>query len=58
MDRLGLAYGWVARSYAVYSASILMLSESLLDRWAKPSPFWVVLDSHPFLKFTGRVGYG
>ena len=71
MGRLGLApatraaYGRVARSYLVFleqrgitgldaadGASVL---ESLLDRWASSSLFWVVSNFRPFLKFTGRA---
>jgi integrase len=57
----------VARSYLVFlqehsiadldradGASILAFLESLLDRWAKSSLFWVVSNFRPFLKFTGR----
>jgi len=42
------AYGRVARGY-------LAFLESLLDRWAKSSLFWVVSNFRPFLKFTGRA---
>ncbi len=62
------AYGRVARSYLVFlekrgiavldgadGASILAFLESLLDRWAKSSLFWVVSNFRPFLKFTGRT---
>jgi integrase len=60
-------YGRVARGYLVFleqrgirdldaadGASVLAFLESLLDRWAKSSMFWVVLNFRPFLKFTGR----
>ena len=59
------AYGRVARSYLVFlegrgiavldgadGASVLAFLESLLDRWAKSSLFWVVSNFRPFLKFT------
>ena len=62
------AYGRVARSYLVFleqrgiavldgadGASVLAFLESLLDRWAKSSLFWVVSNFRPFLKFTGRT---
>ena len=62
------AYGRVARSYLVFleargiavldeadGASVLVFLESLLDRWAKSSLFWVVSNFRPFLKFTGRA---
>jgi integrase len=62
------AYGRTARSYLVFleergitdlgkadGASVLAFLESLLDRWAKPSLFWVVSNLRPFLKFTGRT---
>src|SRR6266704_3114284 len=61
------AYGRVARSYLVFleqrgirdleaadGASVLAFIESLLDRWAASSMFWVVSNFRPFLKFTGR----
>jgi integrase len=61
------AYGRVARSYLVFlegrgiavldsadGASVPAFLESLLDRWAKSSLFWVVSNFRPFLKFTGR----
>jgi integrase len=61
------AYGRVARGYLVFleqrgiaglesadGASVLAFLESLLDRWAAPSLFWVVSNFRPFLKFTGR----
>ena len=35
--------------------SVLAFLESLLDRWAKSSLFWVVSNFRPFLKFTGRA---
>ena len=62
------AYGRVARGYLVFleqrgitgldgagGASVLAFLESLLDRWAKSSLFWVVSNFRPFLKFTGRA---
>jgi hypothetical protein len=62
------AYGRVARSYLVFleqrgitgldaadGASVLAFLESLLDRWASSSLFWVVSNFRPFLKFTGRA---
>ena len=62
------AYGRVARSYLVFleargiavldeadGASVLAFLESLLDRWARSSLFWVVSNFRPFLKFTGRA---
>ncbi len=62
------AYGRVARSYLVFleargiavldgadGASVLAFLESLLDRWARSSLFWVVSNFRPFLKFTGRT---
>jgi len=61
------AYGRAARSYLVFleqrgiggldgadGASVLEFLESLLDRWAKSSLFWVVGNLRAFLKFTGR----
>ena len=61
------AYGRVARSYLVFlegcgigelggadGASVLVFLESLLDKWAKSSLFWLVSNFRPFLKFTGR----
>ena len=36
-------------------ASVLAFLESLLDRWAMSSLFWVVSNFRPFLKFTGRT---
>lgn len=61
------AYGRVARGYLVFlesrgvavldgadGASVLAFLESLLDRWARSSLFWVVSNFRPFLKFTGR----
>jgi integrase len=60
-------YGRVARGYLVFlqdhgitdldradGASVLAFLESLLDRWAKSSLFWVVSNFRPFLQFTGR----
>jgi integrase len=61
------AYGRVARGYLVLEqrgisdldgadgGSVLAFLESLLDRWAKSSLFWVVSNFRPFLKFTGRA---
>src|SRR5271163_732438 len=62
------AYGRVARGYLVFleqrgitdlgeagGGSVLAFLESLLDRWAKSSLFWVVSNFRPFLKFTGRT---
>jgi integrase len=62
------AYGRVARSYLVFledrgvvriegadAASVLEFLESLLERWAKSSLFWVVSNFRPFLNFTGRA---
>jgi integrase len=62
------AYGRVARGYLVFleqrgigdldaadGASVLAFLESLRDRWAASSLFWVVSDFRPFLKFTGRA---
>jgi len=34
---------------------VLAFLESLLDRWAASSLFWVVSNFRPFLKFTGRA---
>jgi integrase len=61
------AYGRVARGYLAFlehrgisdleaadGASVLAFLESLLDRWASSSLFWVVSNFRPFLKFTGR----
>jgi len=62
------AYGRVARGYLVFleahgvdgldgadGASLLAFVESLRDRWARSSLFWVVSNFRPFLKFTGRT---
>ena len=62
------AYGRVARGYLVFlesggtsclgaadGASVLGFLESLSERWAKSSLFWVVSNFRPFLKFTGRT---
>ena len=62
------AYGRVARGYLAFleqrgitgldgadGGSVLAFLESLLDRWAKSSLFWVVSNFRPFLKFTGRA---
>lgn len=62
------AYGRVARSYLVFledqgvtslgeanAASVFEFLESLLDRWAKSSLFWVVSNFRPFLIFTHRT---
>ena len=61
------AYGRVARGYLGFleaggvvrldgadGPSVVGFLESLLDRWAKSSLFWVVSNFRPFLKFTGR----
>jgi integrase len=62
------AYGRVARGYLAFleqrgitsldaadGASVLAFLESLLDRWAASSLFWVVSNFRPFLKFAGRA---
>lgn len=62
------AYGRVTRGYLVFleqrgisdldgadGGSVLVFLESLLDRWAKSSLFWVVSNFRPFLTFTGRA---
>jgi integrase len=62
------AYGRVARGYLVFledrgiysldvadAASVIEFLQSLLDRWAKSSLFWVVSNFRPFLKFTDRI---
>ncbi len=62
------ACGRVARGYLAFleqrgitsldaadGASVLAFLESLLDRWAASSLFWVVSNFRPFLKFTGRA---
>jgi integrase len=62
------AYQRVASGYLVFleqrgiagleaadGASVLAFLESLLDRWASSSLFWVVSNFRPFLKFTGRA---
>ena len=62
------AYRRVARGYLVFleqrgigdlgaadGASVLAFLESLLDRWATSSLFWVVSNFRPFLRFTGRA---
>lgn len=62
------AYGRIARNYLVFlqaqgvdgledadGASVLAFLESLRDRWAASSLFWVVSNFRPFLKFTGRT---
>jgi integrase len=62
------AYGRVARGYLVFleargialldgadGGSVLAFLESLLDRWARSSLFWVVSNFRPFLKFTDRT---
>jgi len=62
------AYGRVARGYLAFleahrsscleaadGASVLEFLESLSERWAKSSLFWVVSNFRPFLKFTGRT---
>lgn len=61
------AYGRIARGYLVYledheiacladagAGTVTGFLESLLDRWAKSSLFWVVSNFRPFLVFTGR----
>jgi len=61
------AYGRVARGYLVFleargtdtlagadGAGVLAFLESLTDRWAARSLFWVVSNFRPFLTFTGR----
>lgn len=62
------AYGRVARGYLAFlesggihgldaadGASVLAFLESLSQRWATSSLFWVVSNFRPFLKFTHRV---
>jgi len=62
------AYGRVARGYLVFledrgvlgleganGGSVLAFLESLTDRWARSSLFWVVSNFRPFLKFTQRA---
>ena len=62
------AYGRVARGYLAFleshgiegldaadGASVLAFLESLSERWAKSSLFWVVSNFRPFLTFTRRV---
>lgn len=62
------AYGRVARGYLCFlesrgvqrleaadGASVLAFLESLTDRWARSSLFWVVSNFRPFSKFTGRA---
>ena len=62
------AYGRVARGYLAFlesggihgldaadGASVLAFLESLSQRWATSSLFWVVSNFRPFLKFTRRV---
>lgn len=61
------AYGRVARGYLTFlelrgtfalddvdGGSVLAFLESLTDRWARSSLFWVVSNFRPFLKFTRR----
>ncbi len=61
------AYGRVARGYLTFlesrgtyalddadGASVLAFLESLTDRWATSSLFWVVSNFRPFLTFTRR----
>lgn len=61
------AYSRIARGFLVFleaqgvqvlqdadGASVLAFLESLTDRWARSSLFWVVSNFRPFLKFTGR----
>ncbi len=62
------AYGRIACGYLVFlesrgvgsvpeadGASVLEFLESLTDRWARSSLFWVVSNLRPFLQFTGRI---
>jgi integrase len=62
------AYGRVARGYLTFleshgtnrldaadGASVLAFLESLSERWAKSSLFWVVSNFRPFLTFTQRL---
>jgi len=62
------AYGRVSRSYLVFlesrgirclgdadGSSVLGFLESLSDRWATSSLFWVLSNFRPFLKFTDRT---
>ena len=62
------AYGRVARGYLTFlesrgtdslhdadGASVLAFLESLSDRWAASSLFWVVSNFRPFLTCTGRA---
>lgn len=62
------AYGRAARGYLAFleqrgisdladadGGSVLAFLESLLDRWAKSSLFWLVSNFRPFLRFTGRA---
>jgi len=62
------AYGRVACGYLAFleqrgtsdlgeadGGSVLAFLESLLDRWAKSSLFWVVSNLRPLLKFTGSA---
>lgn len=62
------AYGRVARGYLTFlesrgiddlagtdGASVLAFLESLTERWAATSLFWVVSNFRPFLRFTGRT---
>lgn len=62
------AYGRVARGYLAFlesrgiddlagagGASVLAFLESLTDRWAASSLFWVVSSFRPFLRFTTRA---
>jgi integrase len=62
------AYGRVCRAYLVFlesrgvrrlddadGASVLAFLESLSERWATSSLFWVVSNFRPFLKFAGRT---
>ena len=61
------AYGRVTRGFLVYledhgvgtlddagPGQVTGFLESLLDRWAKTSLYWVVSNFRPFLRFTGR----
>lgn len=62
------AYGRMSRGYLVFleargitmfddadGSSVLAFLQSLLNRWAASSLFWVVSNLRPFLKFTGRT---
>ena len=62
------AYRRMARGYLVFlesrgvqtlreadGASVLEFLESLTDRWARSSLFWVITNLRPFLQFTERI---